>query len=127
MYHKETAETLAPDGWRLPTKDEFRNLVNSQGGDIPAYNALLEAGTAHWKSPNDATNESGFTALPAGYYFPNANSFKMLGEMTAFVSSSLYPNSTTSVMVLNLNRNFKEASVEGNPLVYYYSVRYVKE
>ncbi len=127
LYQQETAKAVVPDGWRLPTKDEFRNLVNSLGGDTPAYNELLEAGTVHWENPNNATNKSGFTALPGGRYNPDDSSFWGLGKLAVFVSSSLYPNSTTSVMVLNLNRNFLEASVEGNPLAFYYSVRCVKD
>ena len=125
LYTQETAKTIAPDGWRLPTKDDFRALVNEFGGDEQAYIKLLESGTTHWLSPNLATNESGFTVLPAGYYNPSSNEFRGIGEWTAFVSSSLYPGGT-GVMVLRLNRNFEEASVEGNPSIFYYSVRCIK-
>lgn len=126
LYQYETAKLVAPEGWRLPTKDELYKLVNDLGGDIPAYNKLLENGTSHWESPNEATNESGFTALPAGHYNPTLGEFWWLGIKTAFVSSELYPNSEISVMVLNLNRNFLDASVEGNPRSFYYSIRCVK-
>lgn len=125
MYQYETAKLVAPEGWRLPTKAEFHTLVNDLGGDVPAYNKLLESGTSHWESPNEATNESGFTALPAGRYYPT-NGFWGLGINAVFVSSELYPDSETSVMVLTLNRNFLDASVEGNPRSSYYSIRCVK-
>jgi uncharacterized protein (TIGR02145 family) len=57
---------LAPAGWHIPTYDEWTALVAYLGGGvIEAPKKLKEAGTAHWIT-NDATNESGFTALPGG-------------------------------------------------------------
>ncbi len=126
LYKYDTARQIAPDGWHLPTKAELRTLVNELGGDVPAYNKLLESGTAHWLSPNNATNDSGFTALPGGYYDSADNEFRGLGELTIYVSADYYPNSTTAVMVLKLNRNMAEASVEGNPVRMYFSVRCIK-
>lgn len=61
---------LCPKGWHVPTDAEWNDLMDYAGGgqasgDNPAK--LKEAGTAHWKSPNEgATNEIFFTALPAG-------------------------------------------------------------
>ncbi len=58
---------LCPTGWHLPTDAELTLLVNYLGGDGVAGGKMKEAGTVHWLNPNSgATNESGFTALPAG-------------------------------------------------------------
>jgi uncharacterized protein (TIGR02145 family) len=58
---------LCPTGWHVPTDAEFVALVNYLGGSLVAGGKLKESGTAHWISPNtDATNESGFSGLPAG-------------------------------------------------------------
>jgi len=55
---------LCPAGWHVPTDDEWRVLreyCGSCGG------VLKEAGTENWLSPNtDATNKTGFSALPGG-------------------------------------------------------------
>jgi uncharacterized protein (TIGR02145 family) len=67
---------LAPDGWHIPSKTEWDELISCNGGTILAFNALKEAGNAHWNSVFDpgntnATNSSGFTALPAGLRVPD--------------------------------------------------------
>jgi uncharacterized protein (TIGR02145 family) len=62
---------IAPKGWHVPSRDEWKVLIDYLGGDTLAYNKLLETGTVHWQSPNEeATNESGFTALPGGLRSP---------------------------------------------------------
>lgn len=57
---------LAPQGWHVPTYFEFQTFSKCLGGDTLAGNKIIEAGTAHWTSPNKGTNSSGFTALPGG-------------------------------------------------------------
>lgn len=59
---------ICPNGWHLPTDDEYDALINAVGGSYLAGGKLKEDGIAHWNAPNTAaTNSSGFTALPAGY------------------------------------------------------------
>jgi uncharacterized protein (TIGR02145 family) len=71
LYNWFTVNTgkLCPAGWRVPGADDFTTLSGFLGGDSVAGGKLKEAGTIHWLLyPNfAATNESGFTALPAGY------------------------------------------------------------
>ncbi|CAN5171701.1 fibrobacter succinogenes major paralogous domain-containing protein [soil metagenome] len=56
---------LAPDGWHIPSKEEYIALVDSLGGDVVAGGKMKA--TVLWNSPNTgATNESGFTGLPGG-------------------------------------------------------------
>jgi uncharacterized protein (TIGR02145 family) len=58
---------VCPEGWRLPTDEDWQTLQNHLGGYQVAGGALKEAGTEHWQAPNTgATNSSGFTARPAG-------------------------------------------------------------
>lgn len=58
---------LAPDGWRVPDKDDWTTLITNLGDASVAGGKLKEKDTAHWQSPNtEATNISGFTALPGG-------------------------------------------------------------
>jgi uncharacterized protein (TIGR02145 family) len=58
---------LCPTGWQVPSESEWDTLITFLGGDLVAGGKLKETGTSHWNSPNTgATNETGFTALPAG-------------------------------------------------------------
>ena len=58
---------LAPEGWHVPTDDEWAVLCGLFGGDNESGGALKATGTQYWLAPNEgATNASGFTALPNG-------------------------------------------------------------
>ncbi|HRZ98354.1 MAG TPA: fibrobacter succinogenes major paralogous domain-containing protein, partial [Paludibacter sp.] len=62
---------LAPKGWHVPTFDELSALITYLGGETEAGGKLKETGNTHWTTPNlGATNEVGFTALPAGLCEP---------------------------------------------------------
>ncbi|MGI6478190.1 MAG: FISUMP domain-containing protein [Salinivirgaceae bacterium] len=70
---------VCPSGWHLPSDVEWKQLEMSVGMTEDQANSsgwrgtneggkLKEVGTAHWTDPNEgATDEFGFTALPAGY------------------------------------------------------------
>ena len=89
-YAVNDSRGLAPEGWRVPTDDEWQTLVDYLGGSSVAGGKMKEAGTAHWNSPNTgATNESGFTALPGGYRSGNGNFFN-LGNNGYFWSATEY-------------------------------------
>ena len=88
LYNWESARNVCPAGWHLPGDAEWTRLTTFLGGESAAVNKLKEAGTAHWKSPNaGATNQSGFTALPAGN-LDVYGQFWEIGETTFWWSSS---------------------------------------
>ncbi|MGB4849267.1 MAG: fibrobacter succinogenes major paralogous domain-containing protein [Saprospiraceae bacterium] len=56
---------LAPEGWHIPSDDEWTAIATCLGGGAIAGGPMKEAGYAHWSPPNaGATNSSGFTGLP---------------------------------------------------------------
>jgi uncharacterized protein (TIGR02145 family) len=70
LYNWYTVNTgkLCPEGWHVPSDEEWTTLTDYLGGKSVAGAKLREEGTSHWLSPNTgATNEIGFTALPTGY------------------------------------------------------------
>lgn len=70
LYSWEIANEICPDGWHLPSMEEWYQLINFCGGEDFAALKLRENGKENWRnvSVNDATNESGFSALPSGAY-----------------------------------------------------------
>jgi len=58
---------VCPLGWHLPSDAEWTQLTDYLGGASMAAGKLREKCATHWYSPNvGATDEIGYTALPAG-------------------------------------------------------------
>ncbi len=88
LYAWETALSVCPEGWRLPNDSDWDQLIQFLGGPGEAGGKMKEEGFRHWSSPNaGGNNQSGFTALPAGYR-GNTGIFLDLGVLTFFWSSS---------------------------------------
>lgn len=66
-YAVTDSRNVCPTGWHLPTDTEWSTLTTWLGGESVAGGKLKESGTTHWNGTNEgSTNETGFTALPAG-------------------------------------------------------------
>ena len=71
LYTWAEAKTVCPEGWRLPTNEDFAQvLAQSHDGDSGAVSnkvgAALKAKDGWFKKGN-GTDDFGFNALPAGY------------------------------------------------------------
>lgn len=61
------AQGIAPDGWHIPSDEDWDVLFAFLGGASVAGGKLKETGTEHWFPPNtDASNASGFGGRPGG-------------------------------------------------------------
>lgn len=66
-YAVNNSKNIAPAGWHVPTLVEWNDLITELGGSGVAGGKMKEKGETHWIFGNaGATNESGFTSLPAG-------------------------------------------------------------
>ena len=85
---------LAPKGWRIPTKQDFDDLVNVIGGDKLNGGVTLKS-KDHWlDSRYPGTGESKFDALPGGLrnFGGDFNGILTRGE---YWSSTLNPNNAS--------------------------------
>lgn len=88
-YAVNDSRNIAPAGWHVATDAEWTTLINYLGGNSIAGGKMKETGIIHWKNPNvDATNESGFTALPGGARY--ADTFIRLKEYGNWWSATAY-------------------------------------
>ncbi len=88
LYNWPAAMIACPAGWHLPEDSEWNELSNYLGNNVGGK--LKEAGTKHWYSPNSgATNETGFTALPGGYF---SGEFKRIREWGNWYSATEEPD-----------------------------------
>ncbi|MEX2410489.1 MAG: fibrobacter succinogenes major paralogous domain-containing protein [Candidatus Paceibacterota bacterium] len=69
---------IAPDGWYVPSNDEFTKLIDFLGGHQLASKKMKS--NSGWHNQGDGNNESGFTGLPGGARLPNGS----------FTSTGLY-------------------------------------
>lgn len=91
LYNWETANNVCPATWHLPSNDEWLKLIYFLGGKT--YSGGKLKAKILWKSPNtEASNSSGFTALPAGYYQYFSGNCVHLNESAVFWTSSDYDN-----------------------------------
>jgi uncharacterized protein (TIGR02145 family) len=114
---------LCPEGWRMPTVDDWDELneflESSVGGKLKA--------TTDWDEPNaDATNSSGFTALPAGQRDINGN-WNDFGVYAYFWTITPNEFETDKLNTRNLLHTFAGLLTGYADKIYGYSCRCIKE
>jgi len=130
----ESAIGLCPEGWHIPSNNEWCTLENEVDvGSISCSSTdyrgtdaggnLKESGTIHWADPNvGATNTSSFTALPGGDRFLDGN-FYYLSELAFFWTSTQGGGAWTR----GLWHNSSQISRGDNNKDYGFSVRCIKD
>lgn len=111
LYSWESAQSACPDGWHMPSPEEFNTLIDLAGGKAVA-GARLKAAVG-WETGAVSTDDYGFTALPAGrrgYYMDFTD--KNLGAY--FWSNSRVQNSTAAYN-MDLRFDTDSAMVRDNP------------
>ncbi len=131
-YAAIDSRKIAPQGWHIPSYDEWQALVDYLGGYAIAGGKLKEMGNAHWSKPNvDATNTSGFTALPAGglfsYTIQPYRGGPPSGDATYFWCSTKYGSTSNRALGWMLETGRAAISVDGYSMYYAFSIRCIKD
>jgi uncharacterized protein (TIGR02145 family) len=96
---------ICPEGWHVPSDDEWRALVDYAGGREQAGGAL--------KTPNwGGSNALGFSALPGGYR--DYSFHEGVGRWWT------YTNLTGDPQIFTISHNDNSAIIMDLPLHYYY-------
>lgn len=82
LYEWETALTACPNGWHLPTLDEWLDLMEWASPD-PGKNLKSASG---WDENGNGRDSFGFAVLPAGRLYAGEN-YGHMGRHTSFWSS----------------------------------------
>jgi len=78
---------LAPDGWHIPSDDEWTELNDYLGGGRGVEEKLKS--NSGWYHNSNGTNESGFGALPGGFCYGNGE-FHEISKYCYFWSTLEY-------------------------------------
>ena len=121
LYPWETAQKMCPEGWRLPSKEDFEKLSENMGNSFTEGTRLRsKEGWPH----KDGTDNFGFNALPAGYKLAS-NDFRNMGEGAYFWTSSQTEDGQP--LSFSLIDMFDAESVSINDRRYALSIRCLKD
>jgi uncharacterized protein (TIGR02145 family) len=100
---------LCPIGWHEPTNVEWTILTGYLGGEATCGGKLKSTSVQYWISPNqEATNESGFSALPSGYRI-SYGFYATIGYGGFWWSSSVFSDFESSYIFLGyLEGNYSQ-------------------
>ncbi|MBL7903915.1 MAG: fibrobacter succinogenes major paralogous domain-containing protein [Bacteroidales bacterium] len=124
-YAVTDSRGLCPEGWRTPTDEEWTTFITMLGGANVA-GGKLKATSPLWIAPNtDATNSTGFSALPGGERRP-WGAFNSKNESGNFWSSAEITATTVWYRLVGYNiGDILRYSSEGKTAGY--SVRCLKD
>ena len=138
LYTWAEAKTVCPDGWRLPTKEDFESLVAATSreaatsGEAAQSSSLSRAGAAlkasdGWFKKGNGSDALGFKALPAGYRGADGK-FDGIGGYAYFWSATEdSENRESNAFYLFLSFSSDAASINAFAKEDYRSVRCVSD
>lgn len=121
LYTWEAAANACPEGFHLPSKDEW-NLLLKSIGDRDEAGLLLKSNNG-WDYQGNGSNNYKFSVLPAGY--GDSEDFSDIGVSASFWST--YVSSKTHAHNLRFNANNTYALWGRSSIKYSYSVRCIKD
>lgn len=137
LYTWNDALTACPDGWHLPSKEEFEELREVIGGLIGGGKKLKSR--RGWSSfdegeSGNGSDAFGFAALPAGMYCSGCDDsgngrgeYDYEGRGASFWSSTEHEKYKDHAHILNLNHYYEGVFIADGSKDVGFSVRCVKD
>lgn len=111
LYVWGDAKNLCPEGWSLPSKGEWEELIKSVGdGSAKKAGKALKT-TSGWKNDGNGTDKYGFSALPAGFWsnYSSDGGYYGLEGAAHFWSATATESGSNSAYGLKLEFNVDSA------------------
>jgi len=130
LYTWDTAQIACPEGWRLPSDDDWKVLEIQLGMSEDVANEEDWRGTnegnklksiSGWNNNGNGTNSSGFNGLPGGFYGLSYNS---IGDLAGWWTST--EKSNTGAWERGLDYNSSKVFRFDPPKTFRLSVRCIK-
>ncbi len=124
LYNHIAAKTACPQGWHLPSKEEFEVLLRYVG--TLGYKKMKSA--TNWIPYGNGDNSIGWNAFPAGICIDYAGNYKEFGAGTSFWTSTTRDSEWFPIAwKMNLSLLDQPAYIdEGNAAISALSVRCIK-
>lgn len=122
-YAASSNKGICPQGWQLPSNEEWNTLINYVGSD-PGMK-MKETNTNWWNAPNYATNATGFSARSTGNRHQNGY-FEYFGSRVNYLTSTLSEGSTSNVVIRRFETTSKAVNLINTPRKHGHAVRCIK-
>jgi uncharacterized protein (TIGR02145 family) len=125
-YAVSDSRGLCPEGWHVPTVEEWRVLSGYLGEDA----GFKMKSTSGWDKNGNGSNESGFTGLPGGIRYGGRyldRTFLNVGEYVHFWSSSELSSNSGSAWYLYLHDDGRNLNRYGDLKKSGFSVRCLRD
>ena len=121
LYTWKAAQKACPEGWHLPDRADFEQLIASAGGmDIASGMAVAGEklkSTSGWFKKGNGSDDFGFNALPAGYRLGGSESapgkFDGIGGYAHLWSASETPDGLAHYLLLDFSIKAAKLSAFG--------------
>ena len=119
---------IAPEGWRVPTADDFNTLITNAGGNVVGGEHLKMDGTTYW-NVDTGDNSTGFGAVGSGMRSGADGSFMWWNELLYLRSSDFYTHLGIPYnIILNLDASSPNVYISSvSAIDYGLPVRLIKE
>jgi len=125
LYNWNTAISVCPAGWHLPSKDEWEQLLASVGKNVSGTMLKTKSG---WEAATNAGNgndQFGFSALPSGTATSDGSNFSGIGSNTYWWSATEGTTTSTATAVYLYNTT-NDVRFDTYGRGTYFSVRCIK-
>ncbi len=127
LYTWEDAMKVCPTGFHLPSKEEFKILLNNVGETMEEQSNNLRSKSCKWDRDyfNSATDKYGFSALSAGLHYND--DYKLFACKAYFWSATENEEDSDDAYDLVIEYGFPSVDLFSNKSDYAFSVRCLKD